>query len=207
MALAAKERQQLLGLMIFLAIVAAAAFWMYWRTPKEAEAAALQVKYDSLQTRVDAAKRDLAQGTVEQLRRRVRQYEANVRLMRQLVPSGAEVPSLIDDVSARAKRRGVQIAEITPLAPEPGQPGLPFQTYRYRLGVVGHYDDVAEFLSDVASLRRIMVPYDIAIGLASQAAAKTYNDSTGSLTQVTFQLRTFVKQAAPADTAAGGSQP
>lgn len=204
MALATKERQQLLGLTIFLAIVAAAAFWMYWRTPKEAEAAALQVKYDSLQTRVDAAKRDLARGTVEQLRRRVRQYEANVRVMRQLVPSGAEVPSLIDEVSARAKRRGVQIAEITPMAPEPGQP---FQTYRYRLGVVGHYDDVAEFLSDVASLRRIMVPYDIAIGLASQAAAKTYNDSTGSLTQVTFQLRTFVKQATRADTAAAESQP
>ena len=204
MALATKERQQLLGLTIFLAIVAAAAFWMYWRTPKEAEAAALQVKYDSLQTRVDAAKRDLARGTVEQLRRRVRQYEANVRVMRQLVPSGAEVPSLIDEVSARAKRRGVQIAEITPMAPEPGQP---FQTYRYRLGVVGHYDDVAEFLSDVASLRRIMVPYDIAIGLASQAAAKTYNDSSGSLTQVTFQLRTFVKQATRADTAAAESQP
>jgi type IV pilus assembly protein PilO len=204
MALAAKERQQLLGLTIFLAIVAAAAFWMYWRTPKEAQAAALQVKYDSLQTRVDAAKRDLAQGTVEQLRRRVRQYEASVRLMRQFVPSGAEVPSLIDEVSARAKRRGVEIAEITPLAPEPGRP---FATYRYRLGVVGHYDDVAEFLSDVASLRRIMVPYDIAIGLASQTAARTYNDSTGSLTQVTFQLRTFVKQATAADTAAGEPQP
>jgi type IV pilus assembly protein PilO len=204
MALTVKERQQLYGLAIFLAIVGAAAFWMYWRTPKEAELAALQVKFDSLQTRVDAAKKDLASGTVEALRRRVREYEANVRLMRQLVPSGAEVPSLIDDVSARAKRRGVEIAEITPLPAEPGQP---FQTYKYRLGVVGHYDDVAEFLSDVASLRRIMVPYDVAIGLASQAAAKAYNDSTGSLTQTTFQLRTFVKQLTPADTAAGEPQP
>jgi type IV pilus assembly protein PilO len=204
MALAAKERQQLLGLAIVLAIAGAAMFWIYWRTPKEAQLAALKVKYDSLQTRVDAAKKDLAQGTVEQLRRRVRQYEANVRVMRQLVPSGAEVPSLIDDVSARAKRRGVEIAEITPLAPEPGQP---FETYRYRLGVVGHYDDVAEFLTDVASLRRIMVPYDVAIGLASQASAKAYNDSTGSLTQTSFQLRTFVKQVTPADTTGGEPQP
>jgi type IV pilus assembly protein PilO len=203
MALAAKERQQLLGLMIFLAIVGAAAFWMYWRTPKEAALAALQVRYDSLQTRVDAAKKDLASGTVEALRRRVREYEGNVRLMRQLVPSGAEVPSLIDEVSARAKRRGVEIAEITPLMPEPGQP---FQTYKYRMAVLGHYDDVAEFLSDVASLQRIMVPYDVAIGLASQAAGKAYNDTTGSLTQTTFQLRTFVKQLTPADTA-GGEQP
>ena len=204
MALAAKERQQLLGLTIFLAIVAAVAFWMYWRTPKEAQFAALKVKYDSLETRVEAAKKDLASGTVEALRRRVREYEANVRLMRQFVPTGAEVPSLIDDVSARAKRRGVEIAEITPLVPQPGQP---FETYRYRLGVVGHYDDVAEFLTDVASLRRIMVPYDVAIGPASQAASKTYTATTGALLQATFQLRTFVKQLQPADTAAGGQQP
>ena len=46
MALGAKERQQVLGVAIFLAIVGAVAFWMYWRTPKEAELAALQVKYD-----------------------------------------------------------------------------------------------------------------------------------------------------------------
>jgi len=204
MALGVKERQQLLGLAIFLAVVGAVAFWMYWRTPKEAELATLRVRYDSLETRVEAAKKDLASGTVEALRRRVREYEANVRLMRLLVPSGAEVPSLIDDVSARAKRRGVEIAEITPLPPEGGQP---FQTYKYRLGVVGHYDDVAEFLSDVASLRRIMVPYDVAIGRASQAAIKAYSDTSGSLTQVTFQLRTFVKQLTPADTLAGGQQP
>ena len=204
MALAAKERQQLLGLAIFLAIVAAVAFWMYWRTPREAQLAALRVKYDSLETRVEAAKKDLASGTVEALRRRVREYEANVRLMRQFVPTGAEVPTLIDEVSARAKRRGIEIAEITPIAPEPGQP---FQTYRYRLGVVGHYDDVADFLSDVASLRRIMVPYDVAIELAPEAAARTYNDTTGSLLQTTFQLRTFVKQPQPADTTAGGQQP
>jgi type IV pilus assembly protein PilO len=204
MALAAKERQQLLGLAIFLAIVGAVAFWMYWRTPKEAQLAALRVKYDSLQTRVNAAKKDLAAGTVESLRRRVREYEANVRLMRQLVPSGAEVPSLIDDVSARAKRRGVEIAEITPLTPEPGQP---FETYRYRLGVVGHYDEVSEFLSDVASLRRIMVPYDVSITRAAATSAKAYNDTTGSLTQATFQLRTFVKQLMPADTTGGEPQP
>jgi type IV pilus assembly protein PilO len=204
MALGAKERQQLLGLAIGLAIVAVVAFWMYWRAPKETELAALRVRLDSLQAQVDKARKDLAQGTVEALRRRVQEYEASVRIMRQLVPSGAEVPSLIDDVSSRAKRRGVEIAEITPLPAEPGQP---FETYKYRLGVVGHYDEVAEFLSDVASLRRIMVPYDVSIGRATDTEAKAYNDTTGSMTQATFQLRTFVKRASAADSTAGGQQP
>ncbi len=203
MAMDAKQRQQILGFSIFVAVVGAVAFWMYWRAPKEAELAGMRVKFDSLQARVDSAKKDLASGTVEALRQRVRDFEGSLRLMRTLVPTGAEVPSLLDDVSARAKRRQVEIAEVTPLAPEPGKP---FETHRYRFGVVAHYDELGEFLADVASLRRIMVPYDLSVSRASQTAIKTYNDSTGALAQATFQLRTFVKPAAAADTAAGGGQ-
>jgi type IV pilus assembly protein PilO len=202
MAMDAKQRQQLLGFAIFLAVVAVVAFWMYWRTPKETELTATRAKVDSLQARVDSAKRDLAKGTVEALRQRVRDYEGSLRLMRTLVPTGAEVPSLLDDVSARAKRRQVEIAEVTPLGPEPGRP---FETHRYRMMVVAHYDELGEFLSDIASLRRIMVPYDLSVTRATAQAAKTYSDSTGALAQAAFQLRTFVKPAA-ADSAAGGGQ-
>jgi len=201
MAMDAKQRQQLLGVGIFLAVVAIVAFWMYWRAPRETELAAMQVKLDSLQARVDSAKKDLASGTVEALRQRVRDYEGSLRLMRTLVPTGAEVPSLLDDVSARAKRRQVEIAEVTPLAPEPGKP---FDTHKYRFGVIAHYDELGEFLADVASLRRIMVPYDLSITRAAAQAVKTYNDTSGALAQATFQLRTFVKPATAADTAAGG---
>lgn len=203
MAMDAKQRQQLLGLGIFLAVVAIVAFWMYWRAPRETELADLRVKFDSLQARVDSAKRDLAQGTVEALRQRVRDFEGSLRVMRTLVPTGAEVPSLLDDVSARAKRRQVEIAEVTPLAPEPGKP---FDTHKYRFGVIAHFDELGEFLSDVASLRRIMVPYDLSITRAAAQAVKTYNDTTGALAQATFQLRTFVKTPSAADST-GGAQP
>jgi type IV pilus assembly protein PilO len=141
---------------------------------------------------------------VEALRQRVRDYEGSLRLMRTLVPTGAEVPSLLDDVSARAKRRQVEIAEVTPLAPEPGRP---FETHKYRMAVVAHYDELGEFLSDIASLRRIMVPYDLSVTRATAQAVKTYSDTTGALAQATFQLRTFVKPAAAADTAGGAPQP
>ncbi len=204
MAMDAKQLKQIEGLGIFLALVAIVAFWMYWRAPRETELAGLRVKLDSLQARVDSAKKDLAQGTVEALRQRVRDYEGSLRLMRTLVPTGAEVPSLLDDVSARAKRRQVEIAEVTPLAPDPGKP---FDTHKYRFGVIAHYDELGEFLSDVASLRRIMVPYDLAITRAAAQAVKTYNDTTGALAQATFQLRTFVKAPSAADTTGGAPQP
>jgi len=203
MALDAKQRQQLLGVAIFLAIVAVVAFWMYWRAPRETQVTSMRVSIDSLQARVDSARRDLASGTVEVLRQRVRNFEASLRLMRTLVPTGAEVPSLIDDVTARARRRGVEIAELTPVSPELG---TPFETHRYRFSVIGHYDEIGEFLADVASLRRIMVPFELSVTRASQAAATTYGDTTGALAQAAFQLRTFVKPAA-ADTVSGGQRP
>jgi len=201
MAMGQKEKKQLLFIAIVAAIGAGALFWMYWRAPRVAEAGSMQVRVDSLQARVDSAKKDLASGTVESLRQRVRDYEGSLRLMRQLVPTGAEVPSLIDDVNARAKRRGVEIGDFAPQAVEPGSP---FETHRYQFAVVGHYDEVGEFLSDVASLARIMVPYEVSVNRANESVAQTYGDTTGALLVVNFKLRTFVKPAAPDSAQRGG---
>jgi type IV pilus assembly protein PilO len=203
MALGEKEKKQLLGLAVFAAGVAIVAFWMYWRAPRVARAQEMRLRIDSLQARVDSAKRDLASGTVEQLRERVREYEASLRVMRRLVPTGAEVPSLIDDVNARAKRRRVHVGDFSPQAVEPG---TPFETHRYQFAVLGHYDEIGEFLSDVASLSRIMVPYDVTLNRANETVAQTFQDTTGALLRVDFKLRTFVKpaSAAPADSVPGG---
>jgi len=189
-ALTEKDRKQLLMLLIVLAVGGSAAFWFLWREPKAQQAQELQAEVDSLQARVDSAKADLARGTVEQLTERMAVYERSLGLMRRLVPAGNEVPQLIDDIASRAALRGVNIVDFAPQQPEPG--GM-FQIFRYKLGVFGRYDQVGEFLSDVASLPRIMVPYDIAIVPAQEQQQKLYGDTTGALLQVTFMLRTFVK--------------
>ncbi len=200
MALSQRERQQLLALAIILALGGAAAFWFYWREPKLQEAQELQRQVDSLRAMVDSARQDLARGTVEDLRRRVTDYEAGLSLMRELVPSGAEVPSLIDDVASRARRRGVEIGQIQPQPPEPT---VPFEIRRYRFAVYGHYDQIGEFLADIASLQRIMVPYNISVNPASQTAQQAYADTSGALLEAQFQLRTFVKPQARGDSLAG----
>ncbi len=149
---------------------------------------------------MDSARQDLARGTVEDLRRRVADYEGGLSLMRQLVPSGAEVPSLIDDVASRARLRGVEIGQINP---QPVTPDIPFQVQRYRFNVFGHFDQIGEFLADIASLQRIMVPYNVAINPASSTAQQAYADTSGALLEAQFQLRTFVKPQAPGDSIAG----
>jgi Tfp pilus assembly protein PilO len=202
MAMSDKERKQLFGLLIVLPIVGIVAFWMYYRAPKAEEAAALQHTVDSLQAAVDTAETVLASGTVEQLNQRIADYEGSLALMRRLVPTNNEVAQLIDNISDRAKLRNVEIADLSPLGNEAGGR---FQVARYRFVVLGHYDELGGFLSDIASLPRIMVPHQVSLTQATEQTAQSFGDTTGALLQATFQLRTFVKQPAVEEIGNGGT--
>src|SRR5919109_794192 len=136
------KQSQVMLLIIVAALTGGYFFWTGWHQPTAAKITATRSEIDSLQLIIDKAKADLASGTVEDLRRKVEQYQALLAVMRRLVPEKNEVPALIDDISTRAKVRGVTIGRFEPLAVEPGQP---FDTYRYRLEIIGHYDQLGEF--------------------------------------------------------------
>jgi Tfp pilus assembly protein PilO len=71
------------------------------------------------------------------------------------------------------------------------------------MSVIGRYDQIGQFLADVASLQRIIVPYNLSVGAANASAAKALGDSTGSLLEARFQVRTFVKSPSPEGEASG----
>ena len=50
---------------------------------------------------------------MEDLRRRLEGYRSSLELMRRLVPDRNEVANLMDEISTRAKIRGVQVAQFT----------------------------------------------------------------------------------------------
>lgn len=151
----------------------------------------LQVELESLTVQVNRVKRDLASGSLQALEDRMGEFKASLDLMRQLVPTSAEVPNLLDDISSRAKMRGTTFAGFQPM---PLESGTPYDTQRYRLTIAGHYDQIAEFLADIASLPRIIVPYDIHLQHVQGPAAAA--DTSKSLLQATFAIRTYVKPAA-----------
>ncbi|MCU0620598.1 MAG: type 4a pilus biogenesis protein PilO [Gemmatimonadales bacterium] len=155
----------------------------------------------ALDAATDSAKAELAKGTVEDLRRRLEGYRASLALMRRLVPERNEVPNLLDDISTRAKIRGVSLAEVSPLPEQPGP--APFTTHMYGLRVVGHYDQIGEFMADIASLQRIIVPVNVTVAPAPQPVAKAMNDSSGALLEARFQVRTYVKSSTPEGEASG----
>jgi type IV pilus assembly protein PilO len=156
---------------------------------------AIQDTIGKLQAATDSAKRELAHGTVEDLRKRLDVYRGSLSLLRRLVPERNEVPNLLDDISSRSKIRGVTLSQVVPLPVENGP--APFDTYKYNMSVIGHYDQIGQFLADVASLQRIIVPYDLRLDQANTNAAKALGDTTGALLEAKFQVRTFVKSPAP----------
>jgi len=188
------QRGQILALLILVALAGGYFFWAKKHTPDVEKINAANQEADSLEKIVAAAKADLASGSIEDLRRRVEEYQGSLELMRRLVPERNEVPTLIDDITTKAKVRGVNLGKFQPLAPEPGSP---FDTYRYRLEVYGHYDQIGEYLADIASLPRIVVPQEVQLTAASPQAQKLLADTLGSLLLAEFSIRTFVKAAGP----------
>jgi type IV pilus assembly protein PilO len=149
----------------------------------------------------DSAKKELARGTVADVRKRLENYRSSLALLRRLVPERNEVPNLLDDISTRSKIRGVTLSQVVPQPVEPGP--VPFDTYKYNMSVIGRYDQIGQFLADVASLQRIIVPYDLMVTAANSSAAKVLGDSTEALLEARFQIRTFVKSPNPEGEASG----
>jgi type IV pilus assembly protein PilO len=149
----------------------------------------------------DSAKKELARGTVADVRKRLENYRASLVLLRRLVPERNEVPNLLDDISTRSKIRGVTLSQVVPQPVEAGP--APFDTYKYNMSVIGQYDQIGQFLADVASLQRIIVPYDVTVTAANSSAAKVLGDSTEALLEARFQVRTFVKSPNPEGEASG----
>jgi type IV pilus assembly protein PilO len=158
---------------------------------RRAQVVAVRDTIAQLEAATDSAKKELARGTVADVRKRLESYRGSLTLLRRLVPERNEVPNLLDDISTRSKIRGVTLSQVVPQPVEPGP--APFDTYKYNMSVIGKYDQIGQFLADVASLQRIIVPYDLSVGAANSTAAKALGDSTGSMLEARFQIRTYVK--------------
>jgi type IV pilus assembly protein PilO len=200
---------------LFLIILAAAVGYLGYEglevagmpglSARKVQVAAVKDTIAQLEGETAKAKAELAKGTVEDLRKRLDGYRSSLALLRRLVPDRNEVPNLLDDISTRGKIRGITLAQVVPLPVEPGP--VPFDTYRYNLSVIGRYDQIGEWLADVASLQRIIVPQDVQLAAANQTAAKALGDTSGALLEAKLQIRTYVKSNVPqgAEGAASGT--
>jgi type IV pilus assembly protein PilO len=184
------KREQTLIAIGAAAVLLLGAYWYFLYKPKSAEMAVMQAHVDSLDTKNQQAKADIAQGSLQKLKAQAVEYDQSLKVMRQLVPRSNEVPALLEDISTAARRVGLDLASVEPM---PVLPGEQFDTYRYKLGVIGGYHPVGQFLSNVGSLNRIIAPVTMAIKLHPVADKTKARIKKGeSLIDTEFQVQTYV---------------
>ena len=196
-----KREQMLVGIGA-AAVVLLGAYWYFLYKPKSEELATIQAHVDSLDKRNQQAKADIAQGSLQKLKAQSIEYDQSLKVMRQLVPRSNEVPALLEDISTAARRVGLDLASVEPM---PVLPGEQFDTYRYKLGVIGGYHPVGQFLSNVGSLNRIIAPVTMAIKLHPIADKTKARVKKGeSLVDTEFQVQTYVARTTPYSPPNGG---
>ena len=189
------KKEQTLAAIGLAAVVLLGAYWYFLYKPKAAELAVTQAHVDSLDKRNQQARADIAQGSLIKLRAQSAEYEQSLRVMRQLVPRTNEVPALLEDISTAARRVGLDLATVEPM---PVLPGEQFDTYRYKLAVIGGYHPVGQFLSNVGSLNRIIAPVTMQIKLHPIADKTKARVKKGeSLIDTEFQVQTYVARTTP----------
>ena len=198
------QREQLMILVMVAALAAAGAYWYLAFRPKSDELDKVSEHIDALNIKNQKAKSEMAKGSLEQLRVQLAEYQQNLVLIRTLVPTGNEVPSLLEQVSTAARRAGLDVSAVDP---QPVVEGDNYDTYRYKMVVLGGYNALGEFFANVGNLTRIILPVNLALNIpASQNVGKARISQDQALVEARFELQTFVAKAPPPDQTAAAKK-
>ena len=191
--LPSNQRDQIMLVVCVVALGLAGAYYMYLWSPKQDQLAVLQTRIDSLAAQNENARREVASGSAAKLREEADQYGRMLVLMRQLVPVANEVPTLLEQISTAARRTGLDIGDVTPLGVINGDV---FDTYRYKIGVTGSYHRIAQFLSNVGSLTRIVAPMNVAVLPSGRNANNLRLRKDEAVLDASFEIQTYVAKTA-----------
>ena len=192
--------------LVFVAILSIGLVGVYQQlvwTDKNTELNQIAFRLDTLDSLNRLAKTDVAKGSPAKMKAEADAYNRELTVLRKLVPTSNEVPPLIEAISNAARRAGLEISEV---APDGVVNGDQFDTYKYKLGVIGPYHQVAEFMSNVASMPRIVSPINVTMAAAARPGERKITRGE-QLLDVKFGVQTYVAhastRAAPAAQAKG----
>lgn len=181
----------LIGIVLLLLLYP---FYSFWYSGEREEVTAMQSRLETLQDANRRAQIVAARGS-EELEERMALYERHVAKLEELIPEAEEVPGLVDDISQQARRSAVELNRIVP---EPSEQGPFYDRTSYSMVVIGEYHDVARFLTDIASLPRIVTPVELDVSLFQNASLFPEYESPVS---ASFRIETYVvpdRSAVPA---------
>jgi type IV pilus assembly protein PilO len=150
-----RQRNALVIAVLLLALIYP--FYRFWYQGQREEVTAMQAHLEALEAQNRRAQVLAARGGGD-LEERMALYERQVAKLEELIPAAEEVPVLLDDMSIRARQDNV---EMNRLLPEPSEEGTFYSKTSYQIAVAGDYHSVGRFLTDVASLSRIVTPVEL----------------------------------------------
>lgn len=175
-------------LVCVLAIGGLFAYWYFLYQPKATELTTLATRIETLEANNGRAKAMLGRGSLDSLDRQQAELAENLRVMRSLIPTGNEVPALLDQILAAARRNKLELGDF---APSETVTGTTFDTYGFRLSLRGTYHEIGEVLTSIASLRRIIVPVNITLAPATTPGRREAPPGEQMLA-ATFDVQTYV---------------
>ncbi len=201
MALADQEEMQKLIVVGAVFVAAAVAFWYFQYSPNQDQMALNRARVDSLVALNTEIQKLSVNGSLQQYRDEADRFQKELAVMRHLVPSSNEVPTLLDDITSAARSAGLDISDVAPAGPV--TPGDQFDVYRYSLGVGGPYHKVAEFLTNIGSMGRIVAPMNLSLVPGPPVLGDRRPKRNEVFVTATFQIQTYVAKASvPAPPAA-----
>ncbi len=183
------QRDQKLLIIGILFLGLAFVYQQYYWAPKNDELNIIAFKLDTLDSLNAAAKREVAKGSAAKMKAEGEAYARELAVLRHLVPTTNEVPPLLESISNSARRAGLEVSEF---APDGVVNGDQFDTYKYKLGITGPYHQVAEFLTNVATLPRIVSPINLSAVPTIRVNSELKPKRGEQLLDVKFGVQTYV---------------
>jgi type IV pilus assembly protein PilO len=182
-------RNQKLVMVALVAVGLAAVYQQLVWTPQNAELNRLESRVDALDSLNRLTKLEVAKGTASQMKAEAASYSRELDVLRRLVPTQNEVPALLESVSSAARAAGLDLSDVQPDGVVNGDQ---FDTYKYKLGVIGSYHQVGEFLANVGSLSRIVAPINLSLLTTTNRTGEHKPKKDEQLLDAHFQIETYV---------------
>jgi Tfp pilus assembly protein PilO len=148
------ERQRA-ALFALLLVGLAYAFWQFLYSPLREERTMVEDRLATIQSYNDQGRALTQPARLRELEQTEAEYQVRLAEYETLLPSDAEVPTLLEEVAFAAIENGVKVVNFAPL---PVIPGESLVEIPYDVQVQGDYHDVGRFLASVVSFPRIVRP-------------------------------------------------
>ena len=183
-------------LMGALPIIALVGYYQFWHTSKVVPPIeALETRFEELDTKNQSARAQASPQQMQMLQQKLSLYENHIKRMEELIPQREQEAELLNQMTARARDSGLEIALFKPVTEEPGQ----FYNKRiYDMRVVGTFHAIGRYFAQIGSLPRIVNASDVRV---IKETTQPQNRPSGLRLVANFKINTFVIPPPPSDTA------